>query len=135
MTDLEKLVELRYWLDDNVEQGHTAHVSELPDGTRLTQSDCIKALDAVLGPDHGNPALFHAYTIYNLAHELPRQPIPTDAAIAPAIRAMALSIGYLCDHMYALDFEVSDRLGLTISHVRDQFNDLAASFDDPPPSP
>ncbi len=49
LTALDILLELRCWLADNVEmQAEPAIVAHLPSGYLLTQSDCVKAIDALL---------------------------------------------------------------------------------------
>ncbi len=46
---LDILIELRCWLDDNVQmQTEPAIVTHLPNGYQLTQADCIEAIDALL---------------------------------------------------------------------------------------
>ncbi len=49
LTALDILLELRFWLADNVEmQTEPAIVAHLPNGYQLTQSDCVEAIDALL---------------------------------------------------------------------------------------
>ncbi|HHQ4758044.1 MULTISPECIES: hypothetical protein [Aeromonas] len=49
LTTLDILIELRYWLADNVEiQAEPAIVAHLPNGYLLTQADCIEAIDVLL---------------------------------------------------------------------------------------
>ncbi|MGL6350314.1 MAG: hypothetical protein ACRC2U_10850 [Aeromonas sp.] len=49
LTVLDILIELRCWLADNVQmQAAPAIVAHLPNGYRLTQADCIEAIDALL---------------------------------------------------------------------------------------
>ncbi|MGL6627654.1 hypothetical protein [Aeromonas jandaei] len=49
LTTLDILIELRCWLEDNVQmQAEPAIVAHLPNGYLLTQSDCIEAIDALL---------------------------------------------------------------------------------------
>ncbi|MBR7630014.1 MULTISPECIES: hypothetical protein [Aeromonas] len=49
LTALDILIELRCWLADNVQmQAAPAIVAHLPNGYRLTQADCIEAIDALL---------------------------------------------------------------------------------------
>ena len=49
LTALDILIELRFWLADNVEmQTEPAIVAHLPNGYQLTQSDCVEAIDALL---------------------------------------------------------------------------------------
>ena len=49
LTALDILIELRCWLADNVEmQTEPAIVAHLPNGSPLTQADCIEAIDALL---------------------------------------------------------------------------------------
>ncbi|MDX7828077.1 hypothetical protein SJR89_13375 [Aeromonas caviae] len=49
LTALDILLELRCWLEDNVEmQAAPAIVAHLPNGYLLTQADCIEAIDALL---------------------------------------------------------------------------------------
>ena len=49
LTTLDILLELRGWLADNVEmQAEPAIVAHLPNGSPLTQSDCVEAIDALL---------------------------------------------------------------------------------------
>ena len=49
LTALDILLELRFWLADNVEmQAEPAIVAYLPNGYQLTQSDCVEAIDALL---------------------------------------------------------------------------------------
>ncbi|WP_421347337.1 hypothetical protein [Aeromonas veronii] len=46
---LDILLELRCWLEDNVQmQAEPAIVAHLPNGYQLTQSDCVEAIDALL---------------------------------------------------------------------------------------
>ena len=46
---LDILIELRCWLEDNVQmQAEPAIVAHLPNGYLLTQADCIEAIDALL---------------------------------------------------------------------------------------
>ncbi|HAU4877159.1 TPA: hypothetical protein F3L11_19550 [Aeromonas hydrophila] len=48
-TTLDILIELRCWLEDNVQmQAEPAIVAHLPNGYLLTQADCIEAIDALL---------------------------------------------------------------------------------------
>ncbi|MBX9561742.1 hypothetical protein [Aeromonas sp. 600584] len=49
LTVLDILIELRCWLEDNVQmQAEPAIVAHLPNGYLLTQSDCIEAIDSLL---------------------------------------------------------------------------------------
>ena len=49
LTALDILLELRCWLEDNVQmQTEPAIVAHLPNGYQLTQSDCVDAIDALL---------------------------------------------------------------------------------------
>ena len=49
LTALDILIEFRCWLADNVEmQTEPAIVAHLPNGSPLTQADCIEAIDALL---------------------------------------------------------------------------------------
>lgn len=49
LTVLDILIELRCWLEDNVQmQAEPAIVAHLPNGYLLTQADCIEAIDALL---------------------------------------------------------------------------------------
>ena len=49
LTALDILIELRCWLEDNVQmQAEPAIVTHLPSGYLLTQSDCVDAIDALL---------------------------------------------------------------------------------------
>ena len=49
LTTLDILIELRCWLEDNVQmQAEPAIVAHLPNGYQLTQADCIEAIDALL---------------------------------------------------------------------------------------
>ena len=49
LTNIDILIELRCWLADNVEmQAEPAIVAHLPSGYQLTQSVCVKAIDALL---------------------------------------------------------------------------------------
>ncbi|NJI20157.1 hypothetical protein HBJ00_15925 [Aeromonas veronii] len=49
LTTLDILIELRCWLEDNVQmQAEPAIVAHLPNGYLLTQADCIEAIDALL---------------------------------------------------------------------------------------
>ncbi|WP_257982363.1 hypothetical protein, partial [Aeromonas salmonicida] len=49
LTALDILLELRCWLEDNVQmQAEPAIVAHLPNGYQLTQSDCVEAIDALL---------------------------------------------------------------------------------------
>lgn len=49
LTALDILIELRCWLEDNVQmQAEPAIVAHLPNGYQLTQADCIEAIDALL---------------------------------------------------------------------------------------
>ncbi|MCZ0752248.1 hypothetical protein [Aeromonas enteropelogenes] len=49
LTTLDILLELRCWLEDNVQmQAEPAIVAHLPNGYQLTQADCIEAIDALL---------------------------------------------------------------------------------------
>ena len=49
LTALDILLELRYWLEDNVQmQAEPAIVAHLPNGYLLTQADCIEAIGALL---------------------------------------------------------------------------------------
>ncbi|HDO1354882.1 TPA: hypothetical protein P2Q89_000275 [Aeromonas veronii] len=49
LTTLDILLELRCWLEDNVQmQAEPAIVAHLPNGYLLTQSDCIEAIDSLL---------------------------------------------------------------------------------------
>ena len=49
LTALDILIELRCWLDDNVDmQTEPAIVAHQPNGNLLTQSDCVEAIDALL---------------------------------------------------------------------------------------
>ena len=49
LTALDILLELRYWLEDNVQmQAEPAIVAHLPNGYLLTQADCIEAIDTLL---------------------------------------------------------------------------------------
>lgn len=51
LTALNILIELRCWLEDNVQmQAVPAIVAHLPNGYQLTQADCIEAIDALLHP-------------------------------------------------------------------------------------
>ena len=51
LTALDILLELRCWLEDNVEmQAEPAIVAHLPNGYLLTQADCIEAIDTLLHP-------------------------------------------------------------------------------------
>ncbi|MGL4353284.1 MAG: hypothetical protein ACRCTP_05030 [Aeromonas popoffii] len=49
LTTLDILLELRCWLEDNVQmQAEPAIVAYLPNGYLLTQADCIEAIDTLL---------------------------------------------------------------------------------------
>ena len=49
LTTLDILIELRCWLEDNVQmQAEPAIVAHMPNGYLLNQSDCIEAIDALL---------------------------------------------------------------------------------------
>ncbi|RKJ87202.1 hypothetical protein D6R50_09400 [Aeromonas veronii] len=49
LTAIDILIELRCWLEDNVQmQTEPAIVAHLPNGYQLTQADCIEAIDALL---------------------------------------------------------------------------------------
>ena len=49
LTALDILLELRCWLEDNVQmQAEPAIVAHLPNGYQLTQADCVDAIDALL---------------------------------------------------------------------------------------
>ncbi|TNI63472.1 hypothetical protein CF121_04065 [Aeromonas media] len=49
LTALDILLELRFWLADNVEmQAEPAIVAHLPNGYQLTQADCIEVIDVLL---------------------------------------------------------------------------------------
>ncbi|MFM4921200.1 hypothetical protein [Aeromonas dhakensis] len=49
LTALDILIELRCWLEDNVQmQAEPAIVAHLSNGYQLTQADCIEAIDALL---------------------------------------------------------------------------------------
>ena len=49
LTALDIILELRYWLADNVEmQTEPAIVAHLPNGSPLTQANSIEAIDALL---------------------------------------------------------------------------------------
>ncbi|MEN3801185.1 hypothetical protein ABDZ32_11435 [Aeromonas veronii] len=49
LTAIDILIELRCWLEDNVQmQTEPAIVAHLPNGYLLTQADCIEAIDALL---------------------------------------------------------------------------------------
>ncbi|MFM5635450.1 hypothetical protein ACET5Y_12600 [Aeromonas veronii] len=49
LTALDILLELRCWLEDNVQmQAEPAIVAHLPNGYQLTQADCIEAIDTLL---------------------------------------------------------------------------------------
>ncbi|HHQ4450572.1 TPA: hypothetical protein ACSP0N_001186 [Aeromonas veronii] len=49
LTVLDILIELRCWLEDNVQmQAEPAIVAHLPNGYLLTQSDCIEDIDSLL---------------------------------------------------------------------------------------
>ncbi|MFM5848136.1 hypothetical protein ACET69_15520 [Aeromonas veronii] len=49
LTTLDILIELRCWLEDNVQmQAEPAIVAHLPNGYLLTQSDCVEAIDMLL---------------------------------------------------------------------------------------
>ncbi|KAE9627784.1 hypothetical protein [Aeromonas veronii] len=49
LTALDILLELRCWLEDNVQmQAEPPIVAHLPNGYLLTQSDCVEAIDALL---------------------------------------------------------------------------------------
>ncbi|MGN5107609.1 hypothetical protein ACTG18_04685 [Aeromonas hydrophila] len=49
LTALDILIELRCWLEDNVQmQAEPAIVAHLPNSYLLTQADCIEAIDALL---------------------------------------------------------------------------------------
>ncbi|MGL6410399.1 hypothetical protein ACSZMR_10180 [Aeromonas veronii] len=49
ITALDILIELRCWLEDNVQmQAEPAIVAHRPNGYQLTQADCIEAIDALL---------------------------------------------------------------------------------------
>lgn len=49
LTTLDILIELRCWLEDNVQmQAEPAIVAHLPNGYQLTQADCIEAIDSLL---------------------------------------------------------------------------------------
>lgn len=49
LTALDILIELRGWLEDNTQQqAEPAIVAHLPNGYRLTQADCIEAIDELL---------------------------------------------------------------------------------------
>ncbi|HHQ4483272.1 TPA: hypothetical protein ACSP1H_003816 [Aeromonas veronii] len=49
LTTLDILLELRCWLEDNVQmQAEPAIVAHLPNGYQLAQADCIEAIDALL---------------------------------------------------------------------------------------
>lgn len=49
LTTLDILIELRCWLEDNVQmQAEPAIVAHLPNSYLLTQADCIEAIDSLL---------------------------------------------------------------------------------------
>lgn len=49
LTALDILLELRCWLEDNVQmQAEPAIVAHLPNGYLLSQSDCVEAIDSLL---------------------------------------------------------------------------------------
>ncbi|WP_421263959.1 hypothetical protein [Aeromonas sp. 600527] len=49
LTVLDILIELRCWLEDNVQmQAEPAIAAHLPNSYLLTQSDCIEAIDSLL---------------------------------------------------------------------------------------
>ncbi|QLH66008.1 hypothetical protein [Aeromonas veronii] len=49
LTAIDILIELRCWLEDNVQmQAEPAIVAHLPSDYLLTQADCIEAIDALL---------------------------------------------------------------------------------------
>ncbi len=49
LTALDILLELRFWLADNVEiQAEPAIVAHRPNGYQLTQADCIEVIDVLL---------------------------------------------------------------------------------------
>ena len=49
LTALDILIELRCWLEDNVQmQAEPAIVAHLPSGYQLTHADCIEAIDTLL---------------------------------------------------------------------------------------
>ncbi|WP_429052257.1 hypothetical protein [Aeromonas rivipollensis] len=49
LTALDILLELRCWLEDNVQmQAEPAIVAHLPNGYLLTQADCIEVIDVLL---------------------------------------------------------------------------------------
>lgn len=49
LSTIDILIELRGWLEDNTQQhAEPTIVAHLPNGYRLTQADCIEAIDALL---------------------------------------------------------------------------------------
>ena len=73
MTNLEILQQLQLWLEDNVDQGHTALVYDNGEGKTLTQTDCSQALGSVLGINDG--VSLYAKTIANLTQEMAKLPL------------------------------------------------------------
>ncbi len=127
MLNLEKLQQLQLWLEDNVDQGHTALVYENADGVTLTQADCAQALDDVLGINDGID--LYAKTIANLTLEMAKLSLSSEANKATVLRNMARAVAKITEQMYQIDNEISDQLGQSITSVTDMFGDLANSLE------
>lgn len=127
MTNLEKLQQLQLWLEDNVQQGHTALVYESADGVTLTQTDCEQALDDVLGINDGID--LYSKTIANLSQDMTKLPQPVEANKALVLGNMARAVAKITECMYQIDHEISDQLGQSITSVTDMFDDLANSLE------
>jgi len=98
MLNLEKLQQLQLWLEDNVDQGHTALVYENADGVTLTQADCAQALDDVLGINDGID--LYAKTIANLTLEMAKLSLSSEANKATVLRNMARAVAKITEQMY-----------------------------------
>lgn len=123
MTNLEKLQQLQLWLEDNVDQGHTALVYDNGEGKTLTQTDCSQALGSVLGINDGID--LYAETMLKLAREMVALPLNVPENKAKALSNMAQAIAKLTEKMYQLDNEISDQLGQSVTSVTDMFDELS----------
>lgn len=122
MLNLEKLQQLQLWLEDNVDQGHTALVYENADGVTLTQADCAQALGDVLGINDGID--LYAKTIVNLTLEMAKLSLSSEANKATVLSNMSRAVAKITEQMYQIDNEISDQLGQSITSVTDMFNEL-----------
>lgn len=123
MTNLEKLQQLQLWLEDNVDQGHTALVYDNGEGNTLTQTDCSQALGSVLGINDGID--LYAATMLKLAHEMAALSLNVPENKAKVMSNMAKVVAKITEKMYQIDNEISDQLGQSITSVTDMFDDLA----------